>query len=128
MKEYIFQPTIAQDCNAIVIDDAPTGLIKNNILAIINKSTKGIIHSPLVDGIANLAYSGTTLTINLNTGHPSIKGNLLIKAYMDEEYMYDKALAQFFGLRQAMPQFTYATDQEVIDIVDDVYNAYFPNN
>lgn len=38
-----------------------------------------------------------------------------------------KALAEFFGLPQAMPQFTYATDQEVIDIVDDVYNAYFPN-
>lgn len=85
MKEYIFQPTIAQDGNAIVIADAPTGLIKNNILAIINKLTKGIIHSPLVDGIANLAYSGTTLTINLNAGHPSIEGNLLIKAYTDEE-------------------------------------------
>lgn len=37
-------------------------------------------------------------------------------------------LLQFFGLTQALPQFTYATDQEVIDIVDDVYNAYFPNN
>lgn len=85
MKEYIFQPTIAQDGNAIVIADAQTGLIKNNILAIINKSTKGIIHSPLVDGIANLAYSGTTLIINLNAGHPSIEGNLLIKAYSDEE-------------------------------------------
>lgn len=39
-----------------------------------------------------------------------------------------KDLAQFFGLPQALPKFTYATDQEVIDIVDDVYNAYFPNN
>ena len=39
-----------------------------------------------------------------------------------------KAVAQFFGLPQAIPQFTYATDQEVIDIVDDVYNDYFPNN
>lgn len=37
-------------------------------------------------------------------------------------------VAQFFGLPQALPQFTYATDQEVIDIVDDVYNAYFPND
>lgn len=37
-------------------------------------------------------------------------------------------VAQFFGLPEALPQFTYATDQEVIDIVDDVYNAYFPNN
>lgn len=39
-----------------------------------------------------------------------------------------KALAQFFGLPQALPEYTYATDKEVIDIVDDVYNAYFPNN
>ena len=38
-----------------------------------------------------------------------------------------KALARFFGLPQALPEYTYATDQEVIDIVDDVYNAYFPN-
>ena len=37
-------------------------------------------------------------------------------------------LAAFFCLPEALPQFTYATDQEVIDIVDDVYNAYFPNN
>lgn len=37
-------------------------------------------------------------------------------------------VAQFFGLPGALPQFTYATDQEVIDIVDDVYNAYFPND
>ena len=37
-------------------------------------------------------------------------------------------LAQFFGLPQALPEYTYATDQEVIDIVDDVYNDYFPNN
>lgn len=37
-------------------------------------------------------------------------------------------VAEFFGLPQALPQFTYATYQEVIDIVDDVYNAYFPNN
>ena len=36
-------------------------------------------------------------------------------------------LLQFFGLPQALPQYTYATDQEIIDIVDDVYNAYFPN-
>ena len=37
-------------------------------------------------------------------------------------------IMQFFGLPQALPEYTYATDQEVIDIVDDVYNAYFPNN
>lgn len=85
MKEYIFQPTIAQDGASITINNAPTGLTKQNILAIINKSTKGIIHSPLLDGIANLAYSGTTLTINLNAGHLSIEGNMLIKAYQDEE-------------------------------------------
>ena len=36
-------------------------------------------------------------------------------------------VAKFFGLPQALPEYTYATDQEVIDIVDDVYNDYFPN-
>ena len=47
---------------------------------------------------------------------------------IQQEDPNSKALAEFFGLPQALPQFTYATDQEVIDIVDDVYNAYFPNN
>ena len=37
-------------------------------------------------------------------------------------------IMQFFGLPQALPEYIYATDQEVIDIVDDVYNDYFPNN
>ena len=37
-------------------------------------------------------------------------------------------ILEFFGLPQALPQYTYATDQEVIDIVDDVYNDYFPND
>lgn len=47
-------------------------------------------------------------------------------AQIQPEDPNSKAVAQFFGLPQALPQFTYATDQEVIDIVDDVYNAYFP--
>ena len=127
MKEYIFQPTIAQDANVITIADAPTGLTKKNILAIINKTTKGIVHSPLVDGVATVSYAGTELAIILNAGHESIAGNLLIKAYTDDAAGgYDEMIAQFFGLPQALPQFTYATDQEVIDIVDDVYNDYFP--
>ena len=127
MKEYIFQPTIAQDANVITIADAPTGLTKKNILAIINKTTKGIVHSPLVDGVATVSYAGTELAIILNAGNESIAGNLLIKAYTDDAAGgYDEMIAQFFGLPQALPQFTYATDQEVIDIVDDVYNDYFP--
>ena len=128
MKEYIFQPTIAQDAGVITISDAPTGLTKKNILAIINKTTKGIVHSPLVDGVATVSYAGTELAIILNAGHESIQGNLLIKAYTDDAAGgYDEMLARFFGLPQALPQFTYATNQDVIDIVDDVYNAYFPN-
>ena len=83
MKEYIFQPTIAQDAGVITIADAPTGLTKKNILAIINKTTKGIVHSPLVDGVATVNYAGTELAIILNAGHDSIAGNLLIKCYKD---------------------------------------------
>ncbi len=47
-------------------------------------------------------------------------------SHISPEDPYSQALAQFFGLPQAMPEYTYATDQEVIDIVDDVYNDYFP--
>lgn len=129
MKEYIFQPTIAQDAGVITIADAPTGLTKKNILAIINKTTKGIVHSPLVNGVATVNYAGNELAIILHDGHESIAGDLLIKAYTDDAAGgYDEMVAQLFGLPGALPQFTYATDQEVIDIVDDVYNAYFPNN
>ena len=126
MKEYIFQPTIAQDAGVITIADAPTGLTKKNILAIINKTTKGIVHSPLVDGVASLAYSGTTLTINLNAGHESIAGNLLIKAYSDDAAGgYDEMIAQFFGLPEALPEIEVATEQEVKDINDDVMGALY---
>ena len=83
MKEFIFQPTIAQDAGVITIADAPTGLTKKNILAIINKTTKGIVHSPLVDGVATVNYAGTEFAIILNAGHDSIAGNLLIKCYKD---------------------------------------------
>ena len=85
MKEYIFQPTIAQDAGVITIADAPTGLTKKNILAIINKTTKGIVHSPLVNGVATVNYAGTELAIILYAGHESIAGDLLIKAYTEEE-------------------------------------------
>ena len=38
---------------------------------------------------------------------------------------YSQALAQFFGLPEALPQFTYATEQEVKDINDDVMGALY---
>lgn len=143
MKEYIFQPTIEQDGNAITISDAQTGLTKQNILAIINKSTKGIVHSPLVDGISTVLYSGTTMTIALKKGHESIAGNLLIKAYTDEEGSSGDAAEQvkdFFhivkdgdtvkvitedGGEEVVVPVELATEQEVKDINDDVMGALY---
>lgn len=128
MKEYIFQPTIAQDAGVITIADAPTGLTKKNILAIINKTTKGIVHSPLVDGVATVSYAGTELAIILNAGHESIAGNLLIKAYTDEEAGgYDEMLAQFFGLPEALPSgYEFMQDTEVTDELEDIMQALDP--
>lgn len=125
MKEYIFQPTIAQDAGVITIADAPTGLTKKNILAIINKTTKGIVHSPLVDGVATVSYAGTELAIILNAGHESIQGNLLIKAYTDDAAGgYDEMLAQFFGLPEALPSgYEFMTDTEVTEELEDIMGS-----
>ena len=133
MKEYIFQPTIAQDAGVITIADAPTGLTKKNILAIINKTTKGIVHSPLVDGVATVSYAGTELAIILNAGHESIQGNLLIKAYTDEEGSSGDAAEQvkdFFGIVKDGDTVKVVTEdggEEVVEPVglmdeDDVYD------
>ena len=124
MKEYIFQPTIAQDGNAITISNAPAGLAKKNVLAIINKSTKGIVHSPLVDGVSSVSYSGTTMSINLKNGHVAIAGNLLIKCYTDDAAGgYDELLASFFNITEAT-EYTALTQAEAIAIARDCqYNV-----
>ena len=127
MKEYIFQPTIAQDGASITISNAPTGLTKQNILAIINKSIKGIVHSPLLDGIQSLSYSGSTLTINLKSGHVSIAGELIIKAYQDSSSSEggggSENLEQFFNITEAT-EYTALTSAEAIAIARDCqYNV-----
>ena len=106
---------------------------KNNVLGIINKSQGDVLYTPMDWNLLTFAYSNGTMTLMLAESVAAIVAGdkLFIKLYTDEEGSSgDDAhnLAQFFGLPQALPQFTYATDQEVIDIVDDVYNAYFPNN
>ena len=106
---------------------------KNNVLGIINKSQGDVLYTPMDWNLLTFAYSNGTMTLMLAKSVAAIVAGdkLFIKLYTDEEGSSgDDAhnLAQFFGLPQALPQFTYATDQEFIDIVDDVYNAYFPNN
>lgn len=83
MKEYIFQINNNPAGNDIVVTDAPTGLVPKNILAIINKTTGKPVHSPIAEVVAGVTYSGTTMTITLNSDAPSIEGDLLIKAYSD---------------------------------------------
>lgn len=38
---------------------------------------------------------------------------------------YCEELAEFFGLPQALPEFTYATEQEVKTINDEVWDAFY---
>lgn len=104
---------------------------KNNVLGIINKSQGDVLYTPMDWNLLTFAYSNGTMTLTLAESVAAIVAGdkLFIKLYTDEEGGgYDEMLAQLFGLPGSLPQFTYATDQEVIDIVDDVYNAYFPNN
>lgn len=105
---------------------------KNNVLGIINKSQGDVLYTPMDWNLLTFAYSNGMMTLTLAESVAAISAGdkLFIKLYTDEEGSSgDDAhnLAAFFGLPQALPQFTYATDQEVIDIVDDVYNDYFPN-
>lgn len=85
MKEFIFQISNNPAGNDIVVANAPTGLVVKNILAIINKTTGKPVHSPIAQVIDAVTYSGTTMTITLDSNAPSIEGNLLIKAYTDED-------------------------------------------
>ena len=100
MKEYIFQIDNVQEGNMIQVFNAPTGLEVKNILAIINKTTGKPVHSPIANAIASVSYGQVTtdrMFIALKPGHPAIAGNLLIKAYTNEdadiddkvEYIYE---------------------------------------
>ena len=104
---------------------------KNNVLGIINKSQGDVLYTPMDWNLLTFSYSNGTMTLTLAESVAAIVAGdkLFIKLYTDDAAGgYDEMVAQFFGLPQALPEYTYATDQEVIDIVDDVYNAYFPNN
>lgn len=108
-------------------------MTRDNVLGILNGTQNEVLYVPMFYGdLKSVAYSNGTLTITLASNVKAIAAGdkLFVKLYSDYSDSSQAAedLAQFFGLPQALPQFTYATDQEVIDIVDDVYNAYFPNN
>lgn len=122
MTEYIFQIDNVTAGDTITISNAPTGLAVKNFLAIINKTTGKPVHSPIAECISSVSYSGTTLTINLNAGHPTIAGNLLIKAYADTAGSYDEALAAFFNITPPVPNAVPMTQQEVEDDLDELWN------
>lgn len=122
MKEFIFQINNNPAGNDIVVANAPTGLVVKNILAIINKTTGKPVHSPIAEVIDAVTYSGTTMTIALNNGHVSIAGDLLIKAYTDEEGgsdEYSQALAEFFGVTE-LQGYEFMQDTEVTGEIEDI--------
>lgn len=105
---------------------------KNNVLGILNKTRTQSHFTPMQwANLTSVVYdsSAHTLTLNLAAAsYPITAGDeLFVKLYSDAGGDSSDMLAQFFGLPDALPEYTYATDQEVIDIVDDVYNDYFPN-
>lgn len=124
MKEYIFQINNNPAGNDIVVDNAPAGLLVKNILAIINKTTGKPVHSPIAQVIDSVTYSGTTMTITLDSNAPSIEGNLLIKAYSDEAAgSYDEMIANWLGITEAT-EYTALTPAEAIAIARDCqYNV-----
>ena len=130
MKEIIYN--IDGAAGRVITLTGLTGTFtKNNVLGIINKSQGDVLYTPIDWNLLAFAYSNGTMTLTLAESVAAIvEGDkLFIKLYTDDAAGgYDEMLAQFFGLPQALPEYTYATDKEVIDIVDDVYNAYFPNN
>ena len=82
MKEYIFNID-NQQAGTIVIPGAPTGLTQQNILAILNESTKKVLHSPFAQNVYSMTYGGTNLIITMSEGAPSAVGSLMVKLYTD---------------------------------------------
>lgn len=123
MKEYIFQIDNVAEGDMIQVFNAPTGLEAKNILAIINKTTGKPVHSPIANAIASVSYGQVTtdrMFIPLKPGHPSIAGDLLIKAYSDDAAGgYDEMLAEFFGLPEALPEeYQPMAEQDVTDTME----------
>ena len=133
MREIILHETRRQNGHIVLTALAGTTITVDNILGIINKTTGKVVYTPLKYGTISVGTvvlsDGTYQEIIFGQDVPEqpAGSEFFIKAYTDDAAGgYDEMIAQFFGLPQALPQFTYATDQEVIDIVDDVYNDYFP--
>ena len=82
MKEYIFNIN-NQNASTIVIPNAPTGLTMQNILAILNESTKKVLHSPFAQNVYGMTYGDTNLIITMRVDSPSAVGSLMIKLYTD---------------------------------------------
>ena len=120
MTEYIFQIDNVTAGDSITISNAPTGLAVKNFLAIINKTTGKPVHSPIAECISSVSYSGTTLTLTLSSGHPTIAGNLLIKAYADTAGSYDQLVADFFNITEAT-EYEAAPDSEILNELDDLW-------
>ena len=81
MKEYIFNIN-NQNASTIVIPNAPTGLTMQNILAILNESTKKVLHSPFAQNVYGMTYGDTNLIITMRNA-PSAVGSLMVKLYTD---------------------------------------------
>lgn len=105
-----------------------SGLTKNNILGVLNKTTGKVIYTPLKftrmtmfqslpleDGTRNYTLQFTNLP-------PIAVGDqLLIKLYSDAAGGYDEMVAQFFGLPEALPEgYQAMTQQEVTDTLEDI--------
>ena len=132
MKEYLFPIVQETAGRTIVIDDVPETMTVDNILAIINKTQGKPVIGPLNMGdITDFDFDDGTITITFSNNLPALAvgDKLLVKCFTTTESGGEdpnsKAVAEFFGLPQALPEIEVATEQEVKDINDDVMGALY---
>ena len=103
---------------------------KSGVLDILARETTVVRKAAaILEAIANI-HVDIPDNIATQGDNPAATNSAILEAlsHINPQDPNSLAVAEFFGLPQALPEYTYATDQEVIDIVDDVYNDYFPND
>lgn len=133
MKEIIYNIDNATAGRVITISDVTDQIGFNNVLGIINKTTKQPLYAPTVGALTSVVLSNGTLTITLADSVTAITAGdkLLVKCYVDADAS-DAAeqVKDFFGIVKDGDTVKVVTEdggEEVVEPVglmdeDDVYD------
>ena len=129
MREIIYNIDNAAAGRTVEVTGLTETLTANNVLGIINKTTKKVLYAPTVGALQSVTYANGTLTIVLASTVAAITAGdkLLVKLYSDYSDPSQAAedLATFFGLPSALPEYREMDAADIKTICDEDWVALY---